>query len=185
MKLWTSCKIIIQTSRLIYLLIFLHSLLIQAVTRFMQSIVHWRKTQPLILSYHLSWPKPSGVSSKYYVTTVLCVTSKPMLICPCAVKAYLAQPVTVTPFCNAYHWHARSPYSQQLCCCQSLAEIPHSGRKYLFHCEAAWRDLFLAGLYDNSHCLKHRYNSVGRLKGTCMSCFSNVPSERLQRHKGT
>ena len=184
MKAWTSCKRIIQMSRCICVL-FLHSLFIQSVTSFMQSIVHWRKTHSLILSYSLSWSKPSGVSLKYCVTTVLCATSQPMLISPCAVKAYLAQSLAVTPFYNAYHWYARTLYSQQLCCCQSLAERPHSRSKYLFHREAAWRDLFFGGLYDSSHCLNHPYNSVGRLRGTCISCFCNSPSEWLQRNRGT
>lgn len=177
MKAWTSHKRITQTSRHISVLTCLHSLLIQAVTSFMQSIVHWRQTHSLFFSYHLSQSKPSGVSSKCYVTTVLCATSQPMLICPCVVTVYLAQSLTVTPFYNVYHWHASAFYSQQLCCCRSLAERPHSGSKYLFHCEAACRDLFFSGLYDSSHCLNHRYNSVGHLRGTCISCFCNGPSE--------
>lgn len=125
MKAWTSRKTIIQTSCCICVLIFLHSLFIQAVTTFMQSIVHRRKTHSLILSYHLSWSKPSGVSSKYYVTTVLCATSQPVLICLCAVKVYLAQSLTVTPFYNAYHWYARALCSQQCFIHSSCAAASH------------------------------------------------------------
>lgn len=104
---------------------FLHSLFIQPVTSFRQSTVHWRKTHSLILSYRLSWSKPSGVSSKYYVTTVLCATSQPMLISPCAVKVYLAQSLAVTPFYNAYHWYARALYSQQRFIHSSFAAASH------------------------------------------------------------
>lgn len=45
----------------------------------------------LILSYPLSWSRPSGISLKYNLSTALCATSQTLFLFPCAVEVSLAQ----------------------------------------------------------------------------------------------